>query len=105
LMRVVTSMSPVVLGALLCVGVGVGACATPDAENEANDDPTTGTPEETGDGDGDVPGDGDGDVPGDGDGEGDGDDPTGGACQLWVEDDCDSEGLKCMPYSVQDDGI
>ena len=93
-MRIVSSLSPVVLGGLLLVG----ACATPNA------DPDAGSLETTGDGDGDGTGDGDGE-PGDGDsGDGDGD-PTGGSCQLWIPEDCADPKLKCMPWSEQPDGV
>jgi hypothetical protein len=85
-----------VLAALLC------ACAGPSSDDDNVGDDT----DTAGDGDGDPSGDGDPTTTTSGDGDGDGDpDPTGGACTLWVEDDCMDPKLKCMPWSEQPDRI
>jgi hypothetical protein len=76
------------------------ACVSPSAD-EADHEASTADSLE-GDGDGDPSGDGDptGEPSGDGDG-----DPTGGTCQLWVDDDCMDPQLKCMPWSEEPDRI
>jgi hypothetical protein len=97
-MRLVSTSSSILLGAALVLG----ACGTPSAEGNGDDNDSNNATESNGDGD-PTTGTGDGD-PTTGTGDGDSD-PTGGECQLWVEDDCMNPALKCMPWSELPDRI